>query len=71
MRAGWKTERKKTEEGIGGGRDEWKAGAQEVRRREGGGGGGGRRERKKRKKMKQSGQIRFGVEGSEQGDYSN
>lgn len=31
----------------------------------------GGREEEKKKKMKQSGQIRFGVEGSEQGDYSN
>lgn len=60
--AGRKMERKKTEEGLGGsGRDEWRACA---RKEEGG-------EEKKRKKMKQSGQIRFGVEGSEQGDYSN
>lgn len=64
-RAGWKMERKKTEEGMGGGRHEWRAGARKRGGKEGG------REGEKKKKMKQSGQIRFGVEGSEQGDYSN
>lgn len=65
----WRMERKKTEEGMGGGGgDEWRAGARKRGGREGGGREMGK---KKRKKMKQSGQIRFGVEGSEQGDYSN
>lgn len=56
-----------TEEGMGGGREEWRAGA---RQRGGEGWREGEKEREK-KKVKQSGQIRFGVEGSEQGDYSN